>query len=398
MEAVVKYKPINSATGKIGSSSLVKKQKKNKKISFTPTHASETSQKYYEFDDKEIISFDKVVQQNEEIDFKSAVRHSSPVKTNMALDLYKEYNDIANSLKKHKRKQSCFAFFPTKSKNKKLSLFSDNATNPVLKKKKSSVLKLPTNDETKNEDFQKMTNIQEIHNFHEYTKKCMEIVSKMKMPDVSTLTKQFVSLPFENDIAYGRKRLAIFDLDETLIHCELKDIQSAQKQIKIKISASIERTVGLNIRPNYKETIEKLKENYHVVMFTASLQKYADAIMDEIDPNRELFEYRMYRNNCTQIKVDNQIYYIKDLRVFKYISLDDIVIIDNSVLSFGFHLENGIPILPYYSGNDEIEMDNLLNLLEELSNKKSIPNTLGKVMELDQYLNKNEKQNESFIG
>ena len=92
----------------------------------------------------------------------------------------------------------------------------------------------------------------------------MEIVSKMKMPDVSTLTKQFVSLPFENDIAYGRKLLAIFDLDETLIHCELKDIQSAQKQIKI--SASIERTVGLNIRPNYKETIEKLKENYHVVI------------------------------------------------------------------------------------------------------------------------------------
>ena len=171
-----------------------------------------------------------------------------------------------------------------------------------------------------------------------------EIVSKMKIPDVSTLTKQFVSLPFENDIAYGRKRLAIFDLDETLIHCELKDIQSAQKQIKIKISASIERTVGLNIRPNYKETIEKLKENYHVVMFTASLQKYADAIMDEIDPNGELFEYRMYRNNCSQIKVDNQIYYIKDLSVFKNISLDDIVIIDNSVLSFGFHLENGIPI------------------------------------------------------
>lgn len=60
MEAVVKYKPINSTTGKIGSYSLVKKQKKNKKISFTPTHASETSQKYYEFDDKEIISLIKL--------------------------------------------------------------------------------------------------------------------------------------------------------------------------------------------------------------------------------------------------------------------------------------------------------------------------------------------------
>ena len=39
MEAVVKYKPINSATGKIGSSSLVKKQKKNKKyLSLLLTH------------------------------------------------------------------------------------------------------------------------------------------------------------------------------------------------------------------------------------------------------------------------------------------------------------------------------------------------------------------------
>ena len=88
-------------------------------------------------------------------------------------------------------------------------------------------------------------------------------------------------------------------------------------------------------------------------MFTASLQKYADAVMNEIDPTGSLFEYQLYRNNCTQIKVENQIYYIKDLRVFKNISLDDIVIIDNSVLSFAFHLDNGIPILPYYSGSDE---------------------------------------------
>ena len=102
-------------------------------------------------------------------------------------------------------------------------------------------------------------------------------------------------------------------------------------------------------------------------MFTASLQKYADAVMNEIDPTGSLFEYRLYRNNCTQIKVENQIYYIKDLRVFKNISLDDIVIIDNSVLSFAFHLDNGIPILPYYSGTDEKEMKCLVQLLEKLA-------------------------------
>ena len=113
------------------------------------------------------------------------------------------------------------------------------------------------------------------------------------------------------------------------------------------MSASLEKTIGLNIRPNFKKSILKIKEKYYVVMFTASLQKYADAVMNEIDPTSSLFEYRLYRNNCTQIKVENQIYYIKDLCVFKNISLDDIVIIDNSVLSFAFHLDNGIPILPY---------------------------------------------------
>ena len=89
--------------------------------------------------------------------------------------------------------------------------------------------------------------------------------------------------------------------------------------------------------------------------------------MNEIDPTGSLFEYRLYRNNCTQIKVENQIYYIKDLRVFKNISLDDIVIIDNSVLSFAFHLDNGIPILPYYSGSDEKEMKCLVQLSEKLA-------------------------------
>ena len=44
------------------------------------------------------------------------------------------------------------------------------------------------------------------------------------------------------------------------------------------------------------------------------------------------------------------------LNSFKGVSLKDMVIIDNSVLSFAFHLDNGIPILPYYNGEEETEM------------------------------------------
>ena len=357
-------KSVNSSIANRGTISMYKKNKSNKKICFTPTQASETSEHYYDIDEKAIPSFDTVVHKTESMN--DDLRCSSPIKNQNAI--------------KGKRKNSI--------SNKS---YSEGVATSLLKRK--SILINKDND---NSNVKEMTNIQEINNFHDYTRLCMEIIAKMEIPDESTSTKQFVTLPFENLIGFGngKKRLAIFDLDETLIHCELKDIDSAQKKIKIKMSASLEKTIGLNIRPNFEKSILKIKEKYHVIMFTASLQKYADAVMDEIDPTGSLFEYRLYRNNCTQIKVDNQIYYIKDLRVLKNISLNDIVIIDNSVLSFAFHLDNGIPILPYYRGDDEIEMKSLVKLLDNLADVPQIKTKLRSLMKLYKFIeNLRKKEN-----
>ena len=357
-------KSVNSSIANRGTISMYKKNKSNKKICFTPTQASETSEHYYDIDEKAIPSFDTVVHKTESMN--DDLRCSSPIKNQNAIE-GKRKNSISNKS------------------------YSEGVATSLLKRK--SIL---INKDDDNSNVKEMTNIQEINNFHDYTRLCMEIIAKMEIPDESTSTKQFVTLPFENLIGFGngKKRLAIFDLDETLIHCELKDIDSAQKKIKIKMSASLEKTIGLNIRPNFEKSILKIKEKYHVIMFTASLQKYADAVMDEIDPTGSLFEYRLYRNNCTQIKVDNQIYYIKDLRVLKNISLDDIVIIDNSVLSFAFHLDNGIPILPYYRGDDEIEMKSLVKLLDNLADVPQIKTKLRSLMKLYKFIeNLRKKEN-----
>ena len=357
-------KSVNSSIANRGTISMYKKNKSNKKICFTPTQASETSEHYYDIDEKAIPSFDTAVHKTESMN--DDLRCSSPIKNQNAIE-GKRKNSISNKS------------------------YSEGVATSLLKRK--SILINKDND---NSNVKEMTNIQEINNFHDYTRLCMEIIAKMEIPDESTSTKQFVTLPFENLIGFGngKKRLAIFDLDETLIHCELKDIDSAQKKIKIKMSASLEKTIGLNIRPNFEKSILKIKEKYHVIMFTASLQKYADAVMDEIDPTGSLFEYRLYRNNCTQIKVDNQIYYIKDLRVLKNISLDDIVIIDNSVLSFAFHLDNGIPILPYYRGDNEIEMKSLVKLLDNLADVPQIKTKLRSLMKLYKFIeNLRKKEN-----
>lgn len=65
-------------------------------------------------------------------------------------------------------------------------------------------------------------------------------------------------------------------------------------------------------------------------------------------------------------------YYVKDLRIFKNWQLSDIVIIDNSAYSFAFHIDNGIPIIPYYDDKQDEEMLHLMQYLISLAQGKDI--------------------------
>jgi CTD small phosphatase-like protein 2 len=47
--------------------------------------------------------------------------------------------------------------------------------------------------------------------------------------------------------------------------------------------------------------------------------------------------------------------------------MEDIVIVDNAVYSFGFQLENGIPIIPFYDDKEDEELLHLTQYLECLS-------------------------------
>ena len=69
-----------------------------------------------------------------------------------------------------------------------------------------------------------------------------------------------------------------------------------------------------------------------MVAFTAADKQYADAILDFIDPDSTLISYRIYRDSC----VETSCGFVKDLRVIANRNLDEIVLVDNSVLSFAF--------------------------------------------------------------
>jgi len=64
--------------------------------------------------------------------------------------------------------------------------------------------------------------------------------------------------------------------------------------------------------------------------------------------------------------------YIKDLRIFANRDLKDLIIVDNAVYSFGFQLNNGIPIIPYYDNPNDEELYHLVPFLEILANAYDI--------------------------
>lgn len=72
----------------------------------------------------------------------------------------------------------------------------------------------------------------------------------------------------------------------------------------------------------------------------------------------------MYRDNCIQTKEG---FYVKDLRIIQNRRLEDLVIVDNSVYSFAFQVDNGIPIIPFYDDKEDEEMLHLIYYLNCLS-------------------------------
>jgi CTD small phosphatase-like protein 2 len=112
-----------------------------------------------------------------------------------------------------------------------------------------------------------------------------------------------------------QKKLLIFDMDETLIHC-VDDVEKEETDVVIEIEFPGEETVyaGINIRPYIIECLLEASKHFQVVVFTASHQVYADAILDYIDPKHELFQHRLYRQHCV---LTPEGYYVKDLRIFK---------------------------------------------------------------------------------
>lgn len=73
--------------------------------------------------------------------------------------------------------------------------------------------------------------------------------------------------------------------------------------------------------------------------FTASVQAYADPMIDWLEKDRKYFVQRYYRHHCTQTPMG----YVKDLGLVDP-ELSNVLIIDNSPISYCHNQSNGVGI------------------------------------------------------
>ena len=142
--------------------------------------------------------------------------------------------------------------------------------------------------------------------------------------------------------------------------------------------------MGLNIRPYCIEFLEKMMNLFEIFVFTASSPNYANSIVNFLDPSKKLINGILTRNNCMQTKNG---FFIKDLRIINNRELKNMIIVDNLSHSFGFQIDNGIPILEFHNDKKDKELKYLGMYLTECFNTEDVREFNKKHLKLNELSN-----------
>ncbi len=143
------------------------------------------------------------------------------------------------------------------------------------------------------------------------------------------------------------RNMLIFDLDQTLIHCNESLSHPHDIALSITFPNNSSITAGINVRPYTTECLRELSKYFDIVIFTASHECYANVIIDYLDPKGDIVKARYFRDSCYRTEEG---FYVKDLRVLGR-GLDNMLLIDNVncclcrlPIAIVFNLKMGFPL------------------------------------------------------
>lgn len=153
------------------------------------------------------------------------------------------------------------------------------------------------------------------------------------------------------------KKTLVLDLDETLVHSSFRPVDNPTFIIPVHIDNHVYNVYVLK-RPYTDIFLERASKCYEIIIFTASLAKYADPLLDELD-KKKVINGRLFRNSCVMsVKT-----YVKDLSVLGR-QLKNLIIVDNSPLSYQFQPKNAINCTSWFDDPEDTELLDMLPILE----------------------------------
>jgi len=208
-------------------------------------------------------------------------------------------------------------------------------------------------------DFKPSDNIS-IEDHFEKSKNLIQKLPLNLLVNHKDIKENTIILPNKNSM---NKKTLILDLDETLIHCDNKYIyQNHDQYLTINNENNEIEEFPIFLRPGLKDFLSFASKHFEVGLFTAASKVYADTIIDFIDPDKEFFSFKLYRCSCINIKSSVN---IKPLSLIENRNLDDIIIVDNNILSFCANISNGYLIPSFFSNKEDKELIKLECYLKE---------------------------------
>ena len=130
----------------------------------------------------------------------------------------------------------------------------------------------------------------------------------------------------------NKKYSLVLDLEDTLINVKIDN----------------EGKIFCRARPGLISFLNGIKPFYEIISFTKLSKEYSDIIIKEIEGDKKLFDYNLYREHCSLIGRN----FIKDIsRIGR--DMKKVIMVDDSQENLNIHINNSILICPYNAEDDE---------------------------------------------
>lgn len=172
-----------------------------------------------------------------------------------------------------------------------------------------------------------------------------------------------------------KKYTLVLDLDETLIHTTREPTTIFDLKVDVTIDQSC-YTVYVRKRPFLDVFLATMSRYYELVIFTAGVRRYADAVVDAVD-RRRVVKRRYFRNDCVVVTKDGRECIMKELSGICR-NLSKAIMIDNTPDAYACNKENAIPISTWYSDQNDEALLNLMPFLISLQNVPDVRTVLSR--------------------